>query len=98
MKTTKHRAGKRILCLMLCMALSGGAWAGAVDYTCPDCGKEIRVFGESHIAEIAEKHGVQTVARLPIDPKLAAGCDAGMIELFDGNWLNELIVEITKSN
>ena len=66
--------------------------------TCPDCGKEIRVFGESHIAEIAEKHGVQTVARLPIDPKLAAGCDAGMIELFDGNWLNELIVEITKSN
>ena len=39
MKTTKHRAGKRILCLMLCMALSGGAWAGAVDYTCPDCGK-----------------------------------------------------------
>ena len=33
MKTTKHRAGKRILCLMLCMALSGGAWAGAVDYT-----------------------------------------------------------------
>lgn len=52
MKTTKHRAGKRILCLMLCMALSGGAWAGAVDYTCPDCGKTVHV---SDVADVAEK-------------------------------------------
>lgn len=52
MKTTKHRAGKRILCLMLCMALSGGAWAGAVDYTCPDCGKTVHV---TDVADIAEK-------------------------------------------
>ncbi|MGE4277528.1 MAG: P-loop NTPase, partial [Lawsonibacter sp.] len=59
--------------------------------TCPDCGKEIHVFGESHIERIAEKHGVQTVARLPIDPKLAAACDAGSIELFEGNWLDELL-------
>ena len=52
MKTTKHRAGKRILCLMLCMALSGGAWAGAVDYTCPDCGKTVHV---TDVADVAEK-------------------------------------------
>lgn len=31
---------------------------------------------------------VDTVAQIPIDPKLAAACDAGMIELFDGNWLD----------
>lgn len=66
--------------------------------TCPDCGKEIRVFGESHIDEIAEKHGVQTVARLPIDPKLAAACDAGMIELFDGGWLDGVIKKLTSDN
>lgn len=52
MKTTKHRAGKRILCLMLCMALSGDAWAGAVDYTCPDCGKTVHV---TDVADVAEK-------------------------------------------
>lgn len=52
MKTTNHRAGKRILCLMLCMALSGGAWAGAVDYTCPDCGKTVHV---TDVADVAEK-------------------------------------------
>ena len=52
MKTTKHRAGKRILCLMLCVALSGGAWAGAVDYTCPDCGRTVHV---TDVADVAEK-------------------------------------------
>ena len=61
---------------------------------CPDCGKEIHVFGESRIETIAEKHGISTVAKLPIDPKLAAACDKGMIELFDGNWLNQLFSNI----
>lgn len=59
--------------------------------TCPDCGKEYHVFGESHIDAIAEKFDVNTVARIPIDPKLAAACDAGMIELFDGNWLDNIV-------
>ena len=54
---------------------------------CPDCGKDYKIFGESHIEEIAAKHGIETVARIPIDPKLAAAVDAGLIELFDGNWL-----------
>ncbi len=62
--------------------------------TCPDCGREIRLFGESRVAEIAEKHGVGTVARLPIEPKLAAACDAGTIELFVGDWLDELLAAI----
>ncbi len=63
--------------------------------TCPDCGKKIHVFGESHIDEIAEKHGIQTIARLPIDPKLAAACDAGKIELFDGRWLDGVMEKLT---
>ena len=64
-------------------------------FACPDCGKQIKVFGESHIDEIAAKPGVDTVARIPIDPKLAAAVDAGLIELFDGNWLDELFAKIT---
>ena len=66
--------------------------------TCPDCGKEIRVFGESHIDEIAGKHGVDTVAKLPIDPALAAACDAGTIENFTGAWLDGVLAKVTTEN
>ena len=54
---------------------------------CPDCGKEIPVFGPSKADEVAEAHGLDVLGRLPIDPKLAAACDKGMIELFEGDWL-----------
>lgn len=66
--------------------------------TCPDCGKEIHVFGESHIDEIAQKHGVETVARMPIDPTLAAACDAGTIESFNGTWLDGVLEKLTTEN
>ena len=66
--------------------------------TCPDCGREIRVFGESHIDEIAQKHGVDTVAKLPIDPALAAACDAGTIENFTGAWLDGVLAKVTAEN
>ena len=63
---------------------------------CPDCGKEIRVFGESHIEAIAEKHGIENIAKIPMDPKLSAGCDAGMIELFDGDWLDKMFASVVE--
>lgn len=66
--------------------------------TCPDCGKEIHVFGESHIDEIAQKHDVETVARMPIDPALAAACDAGTIESFNGTWLDGVLEKLTTEN
>ena len=59
-------------------------------FECPDCGKKLNVFGESHIDESAEKFGIETVSRLPINPKLAAACDKGAIELFDGAWLDNV--------
>ncbi|MBQ6421651.1 MAG: Mrp/NBP35 family ATP-binding protein [Clostridia bacterium] len=52
-------------------------------YTCPDCGKQHFIFGESKLEEIAALYGVKNTARLPIDPKLSAACDKGMIELND---------------
>ncbi|NLP15759.1 MAG: Mrp/NBP35 family ATP-binding protein [Clostridiales bacterium] len=57
-------------------------------FRCPDCDKEHRIYGDSHIDEIAEKHKLKVLAKLPIDPKISAACDKGMIELFDGDWLN----------
>ena len=63
---------------------------------CPDCGKRIYPFGESHLDEIAARHGIATTARLPINPKLAAACDKGAIELFEGDWLDKMLDELTR--
>lgn len=59
-------------------------------FKCPDNGKEYRIFGDSHIDEIAEKRGLKILAKIPIDPNISAICDAGKIELFDGNWLDDV--------
>lgn len=59
-------------------------------YTCPDCGKQHAIFGESHIEAIAAKHGIPNTAKLPIDPAIAAACDAGRIEDVQGDWLGAL--------
>ncbi len=55
---------------------------------CPDCGKEIRVFGESHLDEVAARHGLTVLGRLPMDPALARVVDQGVVELFEGSWLD----------
>ena len=57
---------------------------------CPDCGKKIEIFGKSHLEEIASRYDIPLTAKLPIDPKLAGGIDKGMIELFNGDWLDQL--------
>lgn len=58
---------------------------------CPDCGKHISIFGESHIEEIAAKHNIPVLARIPVNPKLAAAVDKGAIELFEGDWLDNAV-------
>ena len=55
---------------------------------CPDCGKELKVFGDSHIEEVAEKFGYDLLARVPLDPKISALCDKGMIELMENDYLD----------
>ena len=55
---------------------------------CPDCGKQIPLFGESHIDEVAAKYALKVLGRLPVDPQLATLCDRGAIELFDGAYLD----------
>ncbi len=59
-------------------------------YVCPDCGKKHSIFGDSHIDEIAKTYGVDTVSQIPINNKLAAAVDAGAIELFEGDWLDNI--------
>ncbi len=66
-------------------------------YKCPDCGKEYKVFGDSHVEETAEKYGLKVLAKIPIDPKLAALSDKGMIELMENDYLDSAFGEIEKA-
>ena len=55
---------------------------------CPDCGKHISVFGESHIDEIAKEYSIPVLAKLPIDPKVAEHVDNGTIEYLERDWFD----------
>ena len=57
---------------------------------CPDCGKKIEIFGESKAAAMAEQIGCKNVARVPFDGALTKCADNGLIELFEGEYLDEL--------
>lgn len=58
-------------------------------FECPDCGRKLQIFGPSKVEEVAEEHGLDVLGKLPIEPKLAAACDKGMIEMFEGDWLKD---------
>lgn len=55
---------------------------------CPDCGKEIKVFGESRIDEIAAELGVALAGRMPIDPRLTELTDAGEFAKAENSYLD----------
>ena len=60
-------------------------------YKCPDCGAEHSIFGESHIREIADGFGIDTVVRMPIRPDYAALADAGRIESVETDALDAMV-------
>lgn len=65
---------------------------------CPDCGKKIELFG-SGSESVAEEIGVPLLAKMPIDPSLAAMVDNGEFERFQCDYLSaaaEAVEEKTK--
>lgn len=52
---------------------------------CPDCGKHINVFGESHIDRTVKEFGLKMLAKLPIDPEIAKLVDNGLLELMESD-------------
>jgi Mrp family chromosome partitioning ATPase len=54
---------------------------------CPDCGKEISLFGKSKLEEISKEFDVDILGRIPIDPKIAQLADEGEFERFDCDCL-----------
>ena len=59
-------------------------------FKCPECDKEYKIFGDSHIDKIAKRHNLEILAVMPIDPKLAAACDNGMIEQYEDRWFDRI--------
>ena len=54
---------------------------------CPDCGRELHVFGKSKAEEVCAKYDIPLLARMPIDERLASLIDHGVIELMENDYL-----------
>ena len=65
-------------------------------FECPDCGKHHKIFGESNIETIAQKHDIKNIAKLPIRPEIAAAADAGCIEKHDITQLDDMVEMLEK--
>ena len=63
---------------------------------CPDCGKKIEIFGKSHVDEVAAEFGYPVLGKVPLDPKVAALCDKGMLELMENNYLDAAMEAVEK--
>lgn len=61
---------------------------------CPDCGKKISVFGQSHLDETAAELGIPVLAKLPIDPEVAKIYDSGMMESVNTDAVAPVIAAI----
>ena len=58
---------------------------------CPDCGKKISVFGESHIEEIATSLGMEVLGKMPIDPSLAKMVEEEKFYEVDNDYLKDAV-------
>jgi len=65
--------------------------------SCPDCGKQIEVFGSSKAKWIASEYAIPAIARMPLDPEITKLADAGRIEDYDGSPLKDVFDEIAKA-
>lgn len=63
-------------------------------FKCPDCGNVHYIYGKSHVDEKAAEHGIDTVAKLPMDPQVAAKVDAGCAEDLDVSELSAIAQKI----
>lgn len=55
---------------------------------CPDCGKEMKIFGDSHVDEVAREIGIPVMGKMPLNPAYAEAADAGEIYKLDNDSLS----------
>lgn len=61
-------------------------------FHCPDNGKDYKIFGDSHIDEVLKRYNLLLMARLPINPDIAALCDAGKLEDIEKTGLEDVVL------
>ena len=61
---------------------------------CPDCQKEIRVFGDSNIEGIAKDFGLKVLARIPIERHTSVTVDNGEVETLDPEYLEDAVKSV----
>ncbi len=66
--------------------------------TCPDCGKQIDLFGPSRVAQTARQAGIATAVRLPLNPPVAQAADEGQIETVREGSLGPLADALSQLN
>ena len=65
-------------------------------FQCDECGKKHYIFGQSRLDDVARHNDTARSAPLPLNPALSAACDAGKIEMFDGDWLDAMAEALMK--
>lgn len=63
-------------------------------FKCPDCGSDHKIFGDSHIEEVADRHNIDTIAKLPINPTIAEKIDSGLVEDINEEKLDPIVEKI----
>ena len=63
---------------------------------CPDCGKKISVFGESHVEEVAKENEIPVLAKIPIRPEITKSVDEGTVEYVKAEFLDAAVEAIKK--
>lgn len=63
---------------------------------CPDCGKKISVFGESHVEEVAKENEIPVLAKIPIRPEITKSVDEGTVEYVKAEFLDTAVEAIKK--
>ncbi|MBQ9457410.1 MAG: Mrp/NBP35 family ATP-binding protein [Bacilli bacterium] len=58
-------------------------------YACPHCGEKLYPFGQAHLGKLSQ-YGIEVEDELPIDPSLASLCDAGLLERYEGDYLQAI--------
>ena len=61
---------------------------------CPDCNKEIKIFGESNADKIAKEYGLPLLARIPMEERITKAVDTGAIEELDVDYLDVAVKAI----
>ena len=64
---------------------------------CPDCGKKISVFGESHLDEVAKEYGIPVLAQIPIRPAIAKAVDEGTVEYVEAGFLDDAVKAVKEA-